>query len=113
MDSITVTIAVYEHIRFGYRTVFQQEVSAGVEAEGNHVRISEWQTVTLPGVTVDLTAQKLAALDVKAGNLKASLQQVEREKADLVGSTDAERLQEAADAANEAAAEERLLGGAA
>lgn len=128
--NIIITVAVYEHIRFGYRTVFQQHLAAGIESEGEHVRVSEWMTVAIPALPGDQTAAKVAALDSKAAAIRkdlaaldaarAKLQQRSNDALDVAepdpylhSNIDPETLQGAADAANEAAAEDHLLAGGA
>ncbi|MEN6548864.1 MAG: hypothetical protein ABFE07_22670 [Armatimonadia bacterium] len=130
MSNIVVTIAVYEHIEFGYKTIFQREVSEAVESEGKHVRVSEWMTVAIPALPSDPVAAKVAALDSKAAKLRAELVSLRNARAKLrpanddldeaaraytagADDIDPETLQGAADFAREAAAEDRLLGGAA
>lgn len=132
MSNIVTTIAVYEHIEFGYRTIFQQNVAEAVASEGRHVRVSEWMTVAIPALPGDPTAARVAALDSKAAAIRKDLAALDAARAKLRPSNDVldvdeaaraytvgaddidpETLQEAADAAREAAAETRLLDGAA
>lgn len=100
MEATTTTIAMYENLQFGYRTLVATEMGERWVRDNEYVRVSEIVEVTLPAIAVDKDAIKAAALSAKEAELREQLAAVEREK-------------EAADHAREAANEDRLLGGAA
>lgn len=139
METITTTVALYENVQFGYRTLVATEMGERWVKESEYIRVSEIVEVALPLIAVDKDAAKAAALEAKAAALREQLAAVEAElqhpnndgkddgrlecrdeeaEAYLYGDEDTGEdcnveLQEAADAAREAATEDRLLGGAA